>query len=234
MSSRIGLKISDPEHQDDQQRTQLHVTVAHSDRANGKRDCGACCHEEDRCGARRLIGRYHSHRALVELVDSLRQISAPALALTERLQRRQTLHAVEEIRTELTIRPTTSKAAFPIPTMEHPRRNQREERENEEYERDIDVKRHHVCKYGDRSQRGDDELRQVLSEKRLQPLDALHQSENHIAGPVSICVSRSELQRVLVDVVSKFDLDDVRRMVTNRILPVLKQTADDDQPRDRQ
>ena len=101
----------------------------------------------------------------------------------------------------------------------------------EEDEGDIDVERHHVREYGDRGDRGHDDLGQVLSEECLEALDAFHQREYHVAGPVTIEVTRTEFQRVFIDLMAQLDLDDVRRVVTDRVLPVLEQTARYDQRR---
>ena len=115
----------DPEHENDQQRTQLHIAVADPDSTYRKRDRGTRRHEQHRCSARRLIRSHHAHRAPVEIVDSSRQFFATLLALSERLQRRQSLHAVQEIRTQLTVRSPTSITALPIPSVEKRRHRQR-------------------------------------------------------------------------------------------------------------
>ena len=175
------------------------------------------------------IGSDDAHRAPVELMSALCQVPAPVLALSERLQRCETLDAVQEVRTQIAVRLATSEAADSIPSVEQGWYCKREEGEREEDECDIDVERHHVREYGDRGDRGHDDLGQVLSEEGLEALDAFHQREDHVAGPVSIEVSRTEFQRVFIDLVAQPDLDDIRRVVTDRVLPVLEEAARYDQ-----
>ena len=162
---------------------------------------------------------------------ALRQIPAPASALSERLQGCEALDAVEEVRTQIAVRLATSEAADPIPSVEQGWYCKCKEGEREEDEGNIDIERHHVREYGDRSDRGHDDLGQVLSEEGLEALDAFHQREDHLAGPVPIEVSWTEFQRVFIDLVAQPDLDDVRRMVTDRVLPVLEEAARYDQRR---
>ena len=217
------------EHQNDKQRPELHVSVRHSDRSNGERDSRTDRHEEDRCAAGGSVRGDHAHSAAVQTVGALRERSPPSLALSERLERSQPLHAVQKVRAQLTVRLAPPVAADPVPVVEHRRYYQRQRGERQEDERDWNVQRNHVGEYGDRADRAYEYLRQVLPEERLQFFDALDQRENHVARAVAVEVSGPKSQRVVIDIAPQLDLDAVRSVVRHGILPVLEQAADHDQ-----
>ncbi len=164
----------------------------------------------------------------------MREVPAALLALPERLQCCETLDAVEEIRTQAAVRHAAVVAAVAVPLIETCRHREGEEGKRKEDERDVDVEGHHVGEDGDRGDRRHDDLGQVLPEEGLEAFDSLHQRQYHVAGPVPVEVPRPQSQGVVVDLVTQFDLDDVRRVVAYRVLPVLEQAAYSDQRGDGQ
>ena len=219
----------DAEHQNDQQRPKLHVTVRHSDRSNGERDSRADRHEEDGCAAGGSVRGDHPHSAAVQTVGARRKRLPPRLALPERLERSQALHAVQKVRAQLAVRLASPVAADPVPVVEHRRYYQRQRGECQEDDRDNSVQRNHIREYGDCADGAYEYLRQVLPEERLQFFDALDQRQNHVAGAVAVEVSRPQPQRVVIDIAPQLDLDAVRSVVRHGVLPVLEQAADHDQ-----
>ena len=128
----------------------------------------------------------------------------------------------------------SSVAAGPVPGVEHCRYDQGERREGQEDQRDHRVQRHHVGEDGHRGHRGHDDLREVLAEEGLQPLDTLRQREHHVPGAIPIEVPWAKLQSVFVDVAAQPDLHGVGGMMVDRILPVLEQPSHRDQAGDYQ
>src|SRR5438445_5153509 len=90
----------DAEHQDDQERGHRHGAGA--DAPGSERQSPRGPHRDDRVGdaARERVASEHPHRAPEELASAQLELAGARPALAKGLERRQTLHRVEEVGAE--------------------------------------------------------------------------------------------------------------------------------------
>src|SRR5262249_26073595 len=117
----------------------------------------------------------HPHSRPVNSLRSCRKVLPPGTALPENLERRDALHTVEEVRAQSAIGRAPLTVTFLIAQEEYGRTHQCEDGKEEKDETDAEVDGGHEKENHDRSQTGNDHLREKLTEKNLQPLDAFTQ-----------------------------------------------------------
>ena len=157
----------DAHHQDDEQHVEAHLALGHP--PGPEREHRGASHRDAGVGeaAGQRVGREHPHGASEDLVRALGQQPAARGALAERLQRREPLDRVEELRREPPVRLRPAHAALRVPALERCRREQGEHREREHQGGDGEVEEREQREDGDRGDEGDQELRQVLAEVGL-------------------------------------------------------------------
>ena len=176
-----------PRHQDDQQRLETHFVVVHPPRTH--RDGRRGTHPRAEIGEepRQQSQRQHPGRAVRQRPRALRQLRRKRAALPERLQRRQPLHCVQELLPERLERRRARPCRPLIRVVDQHRQRQRRERRHQHH-----GSRRHVLprQHGEDHHRradGNDQLRQIRPEERLQLLHAVQHREHHAA-----CTFRSE------------------------------------------
>ena len=226
------------QHQDDQQRLELHQPVVDAYPAPHQRDRRARRDAQDRGRPGQAVGGEHLHRRPEQRPRAHRQKLAAALRLTEGLQRRQPLHAVQEVGPKVAVRLAPGLVPAAVQLLDHGRQEQRHQREHDEHQPDADVEHRHEHEDQHRSRGRDDELRQILPEKDLQALHAVHDGRQHVAGAPLVEVARPQRQRVLVQPPAQKYLGLRRRPVAHGVPDVLERAAqqyqrpDDHQRRD--
>ena len=188
----------DAQHEDDQQRRQGHG--AGVDAPGAERQRGGRTHGDAgvRDAARQRVRAEHPHRALEQGVRARFQPASAVTALAEGLQRGQSLQGVEKLGAERAISPVASEAGLAVPAMPQGRGQQRHQRRDQEHQRHGQVEERHEGEDQHRRERGDEELRQILTEVDLELLHALHQREHDLARAVADEVRGAEHRHVLV------------------------------------
>src|SRR5262245_1793903 len=167
----------------------------------------------------------HSHSRPVNSMRSCRKVLPPGMALPENLERRDALHTVEEVRAQSAVGRAALTVTFLITEEEYGRAHQCEDGEEEEDETNAQVDGGHEKKNQDRSQTGDDHLREKLAEKNLQALDAFTQRGQHVSGSALVELSRSHCEGMFENLSPEFNFDARRSLLANPISQKLKETA---------
>ena len=169
-------------HQHDQQRLQAHLAVTHAIRPHGERCGGAKRTAEIGDAARQDAGAEYQERAVRERLRLVGQHPPVAAALTERLQRRQALHGIEEFFAESLERALPLARRLAGALVHHRWRDQREQRRSKHDRGDRHVPERHEGEDRHRCAGGDRHLRNVLAEEGLQLLDAIDDRQHHTAS----------------------------------------------------
>src|SRR5215475_5666751 len=167
----------------------------------------------------------HSHSRPVNSMRFCRKVLPPGTALTENLERRDALHAVEEVRAQSAIGRAPLTITFLITQEEYGWTHQCEDGKEEEDETDAEVDGGHEKKHHDRSQTGNDHLREKLAEKNLQPLDAFTQRGEHVSGSALVELSRSHCEGMFENLSPEFNFDARRSPLANPISQKLKEST---------
>ena len=185
-------------HQHDQQRLEAHLAMADAIRAQHQRRGRAERAAEIGDAARQNAGAEHQERAVRQCARLVGQHPAVAAALAERLQRRQTLHRVEEFLAERLERilPHPRRAAGAL--VHHRGRHQGEQRGAQHHGGDRNVPERDEGEDRHRRAGRDRHLRQVLAEERLQLLDAVDDRQHDAAGAFGAEPRRPERDDLVV------------------------------------
>ena len=162
-------------------------------------------HRDERYGGGRheLEHQPGEERVAQHLQGTLPELAANPLHLlflgrdaSERLERRQALQGVEEVRAHARERePLAPRVLLGVaPDQDHHHRYNR--RGNDQQHRAGDVARKDVAHYQQRNGGAQEDLRQVAGEVRIQPLDTLRQGRRQLAGTLAAGECRSQLQHV--------------------------------------
>src|SRR4029077_11584766 len=114
---------------------------------------------------RHKVDGEHPHGRAINLMCPFRESPAPSAALPENLERRDALHAVEEIRAQNSVGRAASTTAFLTAPKEDGGSHQGKDGEEEEDAGNREVDGSHERKNDDRGQTGDDHLGKKLAEK---------------------------------------------------------------------
>src|SRR5262249_40517936 len=167
----------------------------------------------------------HSHSRPVNSMRSCRKGLPPGTALPENLERRDALHTVEEVRAQSAIGRAALTVAFLIAEEEYGRTHQCKDGKEEEDETDAEVDGGHEKKNQDRSQTGDNYLREKLAEKNLQALDAFPQRGQHVSGSALVELPRSDCEGMFENLSPEFNFDPGRSPLANPISQKLKEST---------
>src|SRR5262245_14631471 len=168
----------------------------------------------------------HSHGRPVNSMRSFREVLPPGTALTENLERRDALHTVEEVGAQSAIGRAALTVTFLITEKEYGWAHQCEDGKEEEDETDAEVDGGHEKKNQDRSQPGDDHLREKLAKKNLQPLDAFTQRGQHVSGSALVELPGSHCEGMFENLSPEFNFDASRSPLANPIPQKLKESAE--------
>ncbi len=169
-------------HQHDQQRLDAHLAMADAIRA--QHQCRGRTERAAEVGdaACQNAGAEHQERAVRQCARLVGQHPAVAAALAERLQRRKTLHRVEEFLAERLER-VLPRPRRPVgPHVHHSGRHQGEQRGAQHHGGNRNIPERHEGEDRHRCAGGDRHLRQVLAEERLKLLDAIDDRQHDAAG----------------------------------------------------
>ena len=219
----------DAEHQDDQQNLQLQAALLDADGAPGQRDGRPGRDPEDGDAAGDDVGGQHEHRAAVQVAGTIGQEVALRAALPERLERRETLDAVDEVVAEGGVGVAAGESARAVQRVEEGRHDQREDGEDQEDQAGGQVQPGHEEEDDERRQGGDQQLRQVLPEERLQHLDAVDEAQGDAAGALLVDRPGPEREDVAVQLLAEPDLHLGAGLVGDVLFPDLDEPAPDDQ-----
>ena len=213
------------QHQDDEQRLELHQPVVHAYPAPHQRDGRAGRDAQDRGRPGQAVCREHLHRRAEQRPRADREKLAAATRLPERLQRSQPLHAVQEVGPKIAVRLAAGLVPAAVQLLDHGRQEQRDQREDQEHQPYADVQHRHEHEDQHRRDGRDHELREVLAEEDLEALDAVHQRRQDVARAPPVEVARPQLQRVLVQPPAQLNLGPGRGAVPDGVPDVLEQAA---------
>ena len=146
-------------------------------------------------------------------------------ALAERLEGGETLHRVEELRREPAIRLRAAHAAPRIPSLERRGREQGEHRESEHQSGDRKVEPGEQHEDDNRSDEGDQKLRQVLAEVRLELLDPVDHRDHDRTGALEPEVGGAERDHLGIESLAQLELDPCRGAVGDHGAGVLDPAA---------
>ncbi len=111
------------------------------------------------------------------------ELAGPRAALAECLQGCQPLHRVEEVGAEGAVRAIASEARLAIAAVPEGGRQQHDERRDQQHQRHRQIHERHEREDEQRRESRDEELRQVLTEIRLELLHSFHEGKHDVAGP---------------------------------------------------
>ena len=202
----LRAKHLDPHHQDDEQHLEAHLAVHHPPCA--EREHRGAPHRDAGVGeaAGERVGREHPHRAPEDFVRTLGQQPAARGALAERLEGREALHRVEELRRESAVGMRAAHAAPRIPPLEERRCEQGEHRKAEQQRGDGEVEEGEQHEDDQRGDEGDQELRQVFAEVSLELLDPVDHRDHDRAGTLEPEVGGAERHHLCVEPLAQREL----------------------------
>ena len=164
----------------------------------------------------------------------LRQQPRARLALTEGLQRRQTLNRIQELGREGAVGARTRQGISLVPALERGRGDQGEQRGAEEDGGHRHVEPGDEGEDQDRADRRDEQLRQIFAEVDLQLLDAVDQRDQDVAGAGQTEMRRAQRHDLVVQRGAQIELNRRRRAVRDHDPGVLQAAAgQNDQGGDR-
>ena len=218
----------DAQHEDDQERAQLHLSGPHPEGAPAERQ--RCAHGHagvgDAPGER--VRPEDAHGAVEKAAPFVLQQQHPRAALAEGLQRRQALDRVEELRAEGGVGLLAGEARPAVLPVPEGRRDQRHEGGGEQHQRDREIHEGDKGEDENRGEGGDDELGKVLAEVDLELLDALDHREDDVPGASPGEVRGAQRGDALVDGLAQGALHARRRAVRRHRAPVVERAAKDD------
>ena len=221
----LRAKHLDAHHQDDEQHVEPHLTV-HDPPCAEREHRGAADRDADvGQAAGERVGREHPHRAPEDLARPLGQKPPARRALAERLEGGETLYRVEELRREPAIRLRAAHAAARVPSLERGGRKQGEHREGEHQGGDREVEPCEEREDDDRSDEGDEKLRQVLAEVGLELLDAVDHRDHDRTGALEPEVGGAKPDHLCVEPLAQLELDPCRGVVGDHGAGVLDPAA---------
>ncbi len=149
-----------------------------------ERQCGGGADRHPAIGdaAGHHSGRQHAQGAVAQLARLVGEPHAKGPALTERLQGRQALDAVEKLGAESFEGPLATVAGTLLEVHEDGRREQSHQRKDQHHRRHRDIPEGDEDEDRNRRQDGDRQLRHVLAEKGLQLFDAVDDRQHDPAG----------------------------------------------------
>ena len=222
----------DAQHQDDEQRRQLHRAGLDPERAERERGGRAAGDRAVGDAARQHVGRQHPHGALEQALGLAVQVVAARLALVERLQRREALDRIEELGGEGRVGLLAIQRARDVELVPQRRREQGDQREHQHDRRDRQVDEGDGREDQDRRQQGDQELRQELAEIGLELLDPVDQRQRERAGALAPDRARAERGDLLVDDAAQRHLHPRGGLVRDHGAPMLEHAAQHHHRRD--
>ena len=181
----------DAHHQNDEQDLETHLSLGHA--PGPESEHGGRAHGDAYVGdpAVPRVGREHPHRAPEHLVCAFCQEPPARGALTEGLERRQSLDRIEEIRRERAVGLGPAHAALRLEALKRNRCEQGEHREAEHQPGHGQVVERQHREDDERGGHGDEELRQVLTKVGLELLDPVDHRNHHRPGPLQAEVGRA-------------------------------------------
>ncbi len=186
-------------HQHDQQRLHAHLAVRHPPHSERQGSGGADRHPAIGNATGHHTHRNHPQRAVAQLARPIGEPAAIGRTLAERLQGRQALDTVEELRAEGFEGPLAPVAGAALDLEKDCGGDQGHERESEHHRGDRHVPEGDEGEDCQRSQHRDRQLRNVLTEEGLQLLDAVDDRQHDAAGALAGEPSRPECGNLVVE-----------------------------------
>ena len=217
-----------PGHQHDQQRLEAHLSVRHPPYAERQRRRGTDRNTAIGDAAGHHAEPQYAQGAGAELAGAGGEPAAVGGALAERLQRRQSLDAVEKLRAERLQRLLAVVAAAALVLQENRRRDQCEQRKGQHHPRHRHVPEGDEDKDRQGCQHRDRQLRHVLAEKALQLLDAVDDRQHDPAGALAGEPGRPQLGELVVEAAAQILLHAVGGAVRDHGTLLLDPAAQDD------
>ena len=224
-----GAEDLDAQHQDDQERGQLHLPRPHAIRAQPERHRRADGDAGVGDAAGEGVRPEHAHGAVEEGVALVLEQLRPRPALAEGLEGRQALDRIEELGAEGGVRLLAPPAVPAVEPMPGGGGDERDQRGEEERQRDGQIDDGDAGEDQDRREGGHDELGQVLAEVHLELLDPLDHRQDHVPGPGCREVGRAELGHVRMDRLAQARLDARGGLVRHQGPRVVERTPETDQ-----
>ena len=204
---------------------QVELAVGYLECAPSQGRSATCRNAEGAYPTGHEIDGEHPHGGAVNLMRPVRKSVAPITALTENLERRNALHAVEEIRAQSAVGGAASTAALSTRPKKDGRSHQSEDGEAQENKTYGEIDGGHEKENNDWSQPGDNHLRKKLAKKNLQPFDAFAQYGQHVTGSALIELPRSHGKGMRIELSSDFDFDPRRSFLADPIPEKLQEPA---------
>ena len=222
----LGAEHLDAHHQDDEQHVEAHLAVHHP--PGPEREHRGAPHRDAGVGEApgERVGREHPHRAPEDLVRALGQQPAALGALPERLQRRETLHRVQELRREPRYAFDRRMLLFAS------------QRWNTAGANRVNIANANIRAATGKSRnasstrttmgvmQGDQELRQVLAEVGLELLDPVDHGDHDRAGALQPEVGGAERRHPGVEPLAQLELHHRRGTVGDHGAGVLQPAAE--------
>jgi hypothetical protein len=215
----------DAEHQDDDERRQLHGARLDAEGADGQGRGRAAGDRTVGDAAGQRVGRQHPHGAPEEVARLDLQPVGARLALAERLQRGEALDRVQELGREGGIGLLALARLLDVERVPQGRREERDQRERQHDRGHRQVDEGDGRKDQDRRQQRDQELRQELAEIDLQLLHPVDQRQGQRARALAADRAGAEVGDAVVDGAAQLRLHAGRRGVGDDRPPVLEDAA---------
>ena len=159
------------------------------------------------------------------------QEPAALRSLSESLEGSQALHGVEEFRRERRVGALPAAAVADVPAVEGARGDEGNHREGEQDPRARQIHEGHHREHHEGSEGGNEDLRKVLAEPRLELLDPLHYREQHLAGALEAEIGRPEPHHLVEETLAQRELDPRCGTMCDHCAPMLERTAQHHDPR---
>ena len=219
-------------HQHDQQCLDAHQAVRDPPDGEGQGRRSADRHPAIGDAAGHHAHRQDPQRTVAQAPALWRQADVHRRALTECLQGRQALDAVEKLRAERLQRALAPLAGAALALRESARRDQGHEREDQHHRRDRHVPEGDEDEDRQRRQHRDAELRDILAEKSLQLLDPVDDRQHYPAGALAGKPSRAQRRDLVVEPAAQILLHSGRGAVGDHRAMMIDEAAQDDRDGD--
>src|SRR4029077_1855299 len=154
-----GTEDFSAQQQKNHKRSQVELPIHYLECSPGQSGSGSRRNTEGADPAGHKVYGDHAHSRAVDLPRFFREDSAPSTALTENLECRDALHAVEEISAQSSVGSTAAKATFSTAPKKDGGSHQCKDGEKEKDEADRKIDGSHEKENDDRGQSDDDHLR---------------------------------------------------------------------------
>ena len=214
-------------HQHDQQCLDAHQAVRDPPDGEGQGRRSADRDPAIGDAARHHAHRQHPQRMVAKLPRSDGKPAPIGRALTECLQGRQALDAIEKLRAERFQGALAPMARAALAMGEGARRDQGHEREDQHHCRDLHVPEGDEDEDRQRRQHRDAQLRDILAEKSLQLLDAVDDRQHHPAGALAGKPCRAQRGDLVVETAAQILLHASRGAVGDHRATVIDESPQD-------